>query len=275
MNNSRLNLPNRPFRSRAGCRARNNFSGQAPLGLSGMQPLHPSAKNVWPSESQWGDEGDVRNGHENKMFKRTFALACLLYPCLETDVVRSVLVEHNLVLDDSSLESLSQRCHFIHKNHVHGFHLDQLEINSYKTCPCEKEIGCLDYFCQNYHFLGERRRVPVLYSPVLCSQIMACPKGDSDFNPDEKPDISLLDEASLERLKQIKLNEKTELINNLENRFLWLRTLKSKYFCCSCKSSPSVCITVPCGHLYCDNCKSGNFCEVCRISCSFYKLDRR
>ena len=296
MNRDRPELPSRPFRNRSGFRGRADRPHIGPA-QNMFEPQH----NRWNRDNvpnSWDSPESYPEGPEGSS-SRALSTCCLLYPCLHIDIVKEILLDRNLVLDGQALEALAQRCKSINSRqaspwHVHPHHLDELDLLTYKSRPCASQSACLNPFCPDYHSLGERRRVPVLYSPQLCPAVFNCASGDlckfshscneqayhpdrvSMFCPDPRieaePDLESLSENDLSRLKDLKLAEKSELMKNLENRLIWLSSLKSKFSCCSCKANHAEAICVPCGHLYCGSCFEADVCERCRVQCSSYKL---
>lgn len=302
MNRDRPELPSRPFRNRGVARCR------------GERPHIGQARNIFESQANRFNQNNIPNSWDNAdsyidasheagtSYNRVLSISSLLYPCLHIDIIKEVLLDRNLLLDSQALETLSQRCKSIASRqlspwHVHPHHLDELDLANYKSRACANQSLCQNPFCPDYHSLGERRRVPVLYSSQLCPDIFNCPSGDlckfshscneqayhperlslfySDQQIEAEPDVESLGENDLMRLRDLKLVEKSELMKNLENRLIWLSSLKSKFNCCNCKASQAESVCVPCGHLYCRACFDGDFCEKCRAACSSYKLCQR
>lgn len=242
---------------------------------------------------------------QSTSYKRPLSVASLIYPTLNIDTIQQILIDNNLVLNNAALESLSSAFK-VKENSLHPFHLSDMEISAYKSVECPKKDLCPDTYCQFYHYLGEKRRVPVHYSEYLCPVYFNCPRGDAcelahnkieqayhpkrvmEFYQDvgegeeyeegcecSEDNLRKMSLRQLEGLKAKKLNEKKNVIKDLENRLIWIKKLKELCFCSGCHMERADVVTVPCGHLICDYCKIERICAQCNKDCTYYVIRKK
>lgn len=292
MEKSIPNIPKKPFKPRTLIQ---NPSNPPRIHQNSPQFQPVPLNNYYP---QPYSEPSPPRSEELNQYKRPLSIASLLYPSLNLDSIRQILIDSNLTLNDQSLEKLSSLFK-ANDSSLHPFHLTDLEISTFKSIECTKKDLCPDTYCQFFHYLGEKRRVPVHYSEYLCPKYSNCPKGDAcelahnrieqayhprrimefyqemgEFYKNEEVYIEGMNLQQLEGLKAKKLKEKVNIIKDIENRLIYLGQLKKKFLCVECRKENARVVTVPCGHLLCDGCREDRFCAHCKIDCTFYLIKK-
>lgn len=289
-------VPKKPFKPRS-LPQNSQFQPRNPLSSS-YANRSPLRRPIFQSsEIRQYSEYNPMQPPVSSHYKRTLSLVALNYPSINIDTIHQILIDGNLNLTDQVLENLCLTFKSLDDS-SHPHHLTDIEISSYKSVECPKKEVCPDTYCTYFHYLGERRRVPVFYSEFLCPQYFNCPKGDlcdqshnrieqayhpkrlSDFyqetekiekNPMNLNEMSL---GQLEQLRNMKLKIKADCIKDLENRLIWATKLQKKFKCSDCRREDAMFVTKPCGHLLCENCKEDQTGTHCKSPCTYYSIKR-
>lgn len=188
----------------------------------------------------------------------------------------------------------------------------QTNLQTYKSYPCPLNRDCQNINCGLYHFLGEKRRVPVIYSDTLCKNYPKCEKEDSCeyshtiteviyhpktlkstqcplkvciwgescvFYHEINPKLSLLDRLKIEldncTNTKIALDQtKTEISEALEKEISVKHKILKKVYCKNCNINKVSVVRVPCGHCVCNICSMGPLCPVCGINSKSINLSK-
>jgi hypothetical protein len=175
------------------------------------------------------------------------------------------------------------------------------KMEAYKTHPCPNLRECTEKNCIFYHFLGERRRFPIKYTPELCNnpncdagedcrkahnmtevyyhnqvcRSMPCPFEKCPFaeccmfqhlNQNKERELVEKLNNELERCKEKKEKtiEEKNCVEEEERKYLEYKDeLNRRVRCGVCKNFRIGVVIIPCVHSVCVACVKGTLCPVC------------